>query len=212
MEKVITVNLGGNAYQFDESAYELLRNYLARADTQLSGNPDKAEIVRDLEQSIAEKSRRFIGPAKTVVSAPEVEQILREIGPVDGDTQAHAAAGTQASAPRDERGAASATPKRLYQIREGAIVSGICNGIGAYLSIDPTIVRVAFVVAGLVEMIATDDPPWMTVLAYVVLVFVVPYAKTPEQLAAAQGTSDAIPYRVQDFVERVKRKVGLKSA
>ena len=196
MQKVITINLNGNAYQLDESGYEALRAYLDQAGARLTGNPDRAEIVRDLEQSIAEKCARFLGPGKTVVSALEVEQILREIGPVDGDAaSAHPAAEHTASHPR-----------RLYQIREGAMLSGVCNGLAAYFNLDPTIVRVAFVVSAVLEMAITDDPPWMTVMIYVLLVFLVPYAKTSEQLAAAQGTSEGIPYKVQEVVERVKAK------
>ena len=71
MQKVITINLNGNAYQLDESGYDALRAYLNHADAQLGGNPDKAEIIRDLEQSIAEKCMRFLGPGKSVVSAPK---------------------------------------------------------------------------------------------------------------------------------------------
>jgi len=208
MQKVITINLNGNAYQLDESGYGALHTYLEHADAQLGGNPDKAEIIRDLEQSIAEKCLRFLGPGKSVVSTLEVEQILREVGPVDGGTtpSGHAAgqhtphAGSDATTPPH--------PRRLYQIREGAMLSGVCNGLAAYFNVDPTIVRVAFVVSAVVEMAVTDDPPWITVMIYVLLVFVVPYAKTSEQRAAAQGASEGIPYKVQEVVERVKAKFG----
>jgi len=45
MQKVITINLNGNAYQLDETAYGLLRTYLDGAERQLKDNPDNAEIV-----------------------------------------------------------------------------------------------------------------------------------------------------------------------
>ena len=32
MQKVISINLNGNAYQLDESGYDALRAYLARAE------------------------------------------------------------------------------------------------------------------------------------------------------------------------------------
>jgi phage shock protein PspC (stress-responsive transcriptional regulator) len=34
--------------------------------------------------------------------------------------------------------------KRLYRIREGRVVAGVCAGIAAYFGIDPTLVRLAF--------------------------------------------------------------------
>lgn len=196
MQKVITINLNGNAYQLDESAYDALRAYLEHARAQLGSYPDKAEILRDLEQAIAEKCARFLGPGKTVVTAAEVEQILREIGPVDGGAET-----TSKEAPQ------MGVPKRLYQIREGAMLSGVCNGLAAYLNLDPTIVRVAFIAAAVIEATVRDDPPVMTAMLYVLLVFIVPYAKTSEQRAAAQGTSEGVPYKVQEMVERVKARI-----
>jgi phage shock protein PspC (stress-responsive transcriptional regulator) len=195
MQKVITINLNGNAYQLDEHGYDALRAYLERAEAQLGSNPDKAEIVRDLEQSIAEKCMRHLGPGKSVVTMAEIEQILREIGPVDGDS---------ASAPRGSASDAAPSPRRLYQIREGAIVSGVCNGLAAYFNIDPTIVRVAFVIAGVIEMTHYDQPPVLTIGLYVLLMFIVPYAKTSEERSAAQGASASLPYKLQHAVERVK--------
>lgn len=203
MQKVITINLNGNAYQLDESAYETLRFYLDTAAAQLAANPDKAEILADLEQAIADKCKRFLGPGKTVVSEGEIDQVLREIGPVDGG---HGA--SQPGQPLRPAASAATTsaPKRLYQIREGAMFSGVCNGIAAYLNLDPTIVRVAFTLAAIAEMAITANPPWMVVLLYVMLMFLVPYAKTSEELAAAQGAKEGLPYRVQEMVDRVKGK------
>ncbi len=35
-------------------------------------------------------------------------------------------------------------PKRLYRLREGRVVAGVCAGLAAYLGVDPTLVRLAF--------------------------------------------------------------------
>ena len=199
MHKVITINLNGHAYQLDEQGYEALRAYLADAEAQLAGNPDAPEILRDLEQSIAEKCLRILGPGKTVLATAEIEQILREIGPVDGSA---GAAGTTRSDPT----AASHQPRRLYQIREGAMLSGVANGLAAYFDIDPTIVRVAFVAAAVIETSIYDRPPMLTIGLYVLLMFLVPYAKTSAERAAAQGSSASLPYKLQHAVEKVKAK------
>ena len=34
--------------------------------------------------------------------------------------------------------------RRLYRIRDGRIVAGVCTGLAAYLRVDPTLVRLAF--------------------------------------------------------------------
>jgi phage shock protein PspC (stress-responsive transcriptional regulator) len=199
MQKVmITVNLNGNTHVVDEGGYERLRTYLDRAAASLASNPDRDEIVTDLERSIAEKFLRYVGHGKSVVTEKEVESVLREIGPVHGE---HAAATGDTSEKTDSPPTGS--PRRLHQIREGAMVSGVCNGIGAYFGIDPTFVRVAFVLLALFHGVG--------IALYVLLMVIVPYAKTSEQLAAAQGGSHGIPYRVQRFVEKWKAKVFSKA-
>ena len=98
MRKVTTINLNHNAYQIDEDGYESLRAYLDNAARALATNPDRDEILADLEQAIADKCRLVLGPHKTVVSAAEIERILKEMGPVTGGTEEAAAAGSGAAA------------------------------------------------------------------------------------------------------------------
>ena len=84
MRTVITISLNGNAYQLDAVGYDALRAYLQVAEQRLAGNPDQAEILADLEQAIADKCSRYLGPHKNVVGADEVAEVIREMGPVDG--------------------------------------------------------------------------------------------------------------------------------
>src|SRR5581483_4902398 len=94
MRTVITISLNGNAYQLDAVGYEALRAYLQIAEQRLAGNPDQREILADLEQAIADKCGRYLGPHKNVVASEEVAEVLREMGPVDGGAEASAAAGS----------------------------------------------------------------------------------------------------------------------
>src|SRR5579872_4736566 len=98
MQKVVTINLNGNAYQLDEDAFGALVAYLDGAAEQLKDNPDRLEILADLEQAVAEKCQRVLGPHKTVVNAADVDQIIKAMGPV------HAASDPE------QPGAASASP------------------------------------------------------------------------------------------------------
>ena len=41
MNKVITINLGGNAYQLEEGGFDALRAYLETAAARLKDNPDR---------------------------------------------------------------------------------------------------------------------------------------------------------------------------
>ena len=39
----------------------------------------------------------------------------------------------------------SSGTKRLYRIRDGRLIAGVCAGLAAYFGIDPTLVRLVFV-------------------------------------------------------------------
>lgn len=196
MQKVIHISLNGNAYPLDENGYHALRDYLARAEQALSDNPDRAEIVADLEQAIADKCQRYLSAHKTVVTSAEVDAIVAEMGPVDsaagegsGQQTGSTHDGPEAAAPPESPG------RRLYRIPEGAMIAGVCTGVAAFFHIDVTLVRLAFVVAALVTKGAG-------ILGYVAMMFLIPEATTPEARAAASGA----PLNAQAVIDRIKKQ------
>lgn len=36
--------------------------------------------------------------------------------------------------------------KRLYRSRDERMIAGVCGGLGKYLSVDPTIIRILFII------------------------------------------------------------------
>ncbi|MGH8317018.1 MAG: PspC domain-containing protein [Steroidobacteraceae bacterium] len=207
MRPVISVSLNGRAYQLEDDAHAALADYLDSAARALAGNPDRAEILADLEQAIADKLERCLSPHKNVVVRSEIEQVIREMGPVDSGAASGAPHdGVAPDAPAQDSGAAGtaagaasrtgpAASKRLYQISDGALISGVCKGIAVYLDIDVTLVRLLFVLAAVVT-------GGLAVLVYVVMMFIVPYANTPEEHAAARG----LPFNARVLVEQAKLK------
>ncbi len=193
MNRVITISLNGNAFQLEEAGYEALRAYLETATAKLKDNPDRDEIVSDLEQAIAEKCGRYLGPHKTVVASAEVGRILDEMGPVDASASDAGAAAQ--SADTKHAGRADGAPKRLYQIHEGAMLSGVCNGFAAYFNVDVTIVRILFVMLTLLS-------GGLGILAYLIMMFVIPYANTSEERAAAHGQT----FSASELIERAKKQ------
>ena len=147
MNKVITLNLNGNAYQLEENGYEALRGYLETASRRLDGNPDQAEIMADIEQAIADKFRARLGPHKTVIVSREVAEVIGEMGPVEdakpGTSDASASASSQPHGGATPAGATTAVPpRRLFKIRDGAMLAGVCNGLAVYTHLDVTVIRV----------------------------------------------------------------------
>ena len=205
MNKVITINLNGNAYQVEEHGYELLCEYLDAAEAQLKGNPDQAEIVSDLEQAIADKCRNFLGPQKTIVTSVEIEQIIQAMGPVDADPSDAGGAGTTGQNPsgssqsRQESNSQSRAhdgprgPRRLYRIREGKQIEGVCTGLAAYFGMDVTVVRLIFIALAFVT-------GGIAAVFYIIMAVVIPYAETSEEHATAFG----VPFNAQDFINQAK--------
>ena len=169
MKRVVTVELNGSSFNLDEDAYDALHAYLRRAEARLAGDPGRAEVIADLERSIAEKCQPFVSAQKNVVTAEEMRGVLARIGVVDGDAQAEGAA--------ESRQAASGTadPGPFVQVRDGAMISGICNGLAVRFGIDVTIIRVVFIVLAIVTSGAF-------VLVYVALMFVIPYDTNIEKI------------------------------
>ncbi len=200
MNRVIIINLNGNAYQLEESGYDALRVYLDNAARRLEGNPDKDEIIADIEQAIAEKFRAVLGANKTVVITKEVTSVIAEMGPVEDGSAAEGHSSESTARGKGEASAAGidadGEPKgarRLYRIYpEGAMLSGVCNGLAAHLNLDVTIIRIGFVILTLCWGIG--------ILLYLILVLLVPLATTPAEKSAASGVAAT----TQEFIRRAK--------
>ena len=201
MHKVVTINLNGQAYQFDDDAYEAIRAYLARAEGQLRDNPDRAEILSDLEQAIADKCRRYLNANKTVIATPEIAQVLEEMGPVESTAESSAPGTNDPAAAAGEPVRSGTAPRRLYRIEEGAMIGGVCNGIAAFFGIDVTLVRAAFAVVAAIELASSHVG--IVLIAYFVMMLVVPIAGTSEEQAAAHG----VRFNAQEVIDRATRNL-----
>lgn len=189
MNKVINVNLNNNAYQVEEPGYVALQKYLDSAKASLADNPDKDEIIADLEQAIADKCASYLHANKNVITVAEVDAILKSMGPVESGEEEHEHAETNNGQPETD------TPKRIFKIRDGAIVEGVCNGIAAYFDVDPTMVRALFIVLTVISA-----GTW--IIVYILLAIFLPEARTREDVARAQGQ----PYNAQTIIANAQKR------
>ena len=168
MKKMTTIEIGGMTMQMDEDAFVAIRNYLERAEARLATNPDRVEIVADLERSIGEKLVAR-GAAQRTVTRGDVSGVLREIGGVDGEN-------FESAAPLGD----FVPKRRFYRLHDGKHVSGLCAGLAAYSAIDVAWVRTLFV-------LFTVFSGGLLLVVYLILMFVVPLARTQAEIAAAHG-------------------------
>ena len=185
MRKVTLVSLSGTAYQLEEAAHQLISGYLEDAARALAANPDRAEILADLEQAIADKCDSFLGKHKNVIAAEEAGQIIREMGPVlgaggatDGRWSSSASAEPGGFGP-DAAGYTAAPRRRLMRLPSEGMMGGVCAGLAAYFGVDVVWVRLAFL------LLTVCTGIWF--LVWLAMLIVMPAARTPEQMATARG-------------------------
>lgn len=158
MDKTIVIGLTGHAeqYRFDEDAYDRLARYLDRAASRMPAGPDRVEVLGDLERSVGDKLVVLLGSADRAVTAADIDGILDEIGAVDtGDDTVGEEAG-----PRPHR-------RRLYRIRDGQKVAGVCSGLAEYAHLDVDWVRTLFVLGSVFTAGAMG-------LVYIALAYMLP--------------------------------------
>ena len=181
----VTATLNRSTLQFDEAAYERLERYLADATRTLEGNPDQAEILGDLEQAIADQCARRLPSEQRVVTLAQLEPALDEIGSVQVPGAGTASDHTHRDASRP-----------LQQVSEGALISGVCQGLSRYSGLDVVLLRI---IAVLLLFVTGGG----MILVYLILMLLLPYAP------AEPGGKPIrkIPARSRAFVGFVRSKL-----
>ncbi len=136
MKKTINANIGGMIFHLDEDAFEKCKSYLDTLKTKFGGIDGGEEIISDIEFRIAEIFKEKLGGIREVVSVEDVNDMVAIMGDpnsfIDEETTTTSGAGPAAELPRQ---------KRLFRDPENRVIGGVCSGFGAYLNMDPWIVR-----------------------------------------------------------------------
>jgi phage shock protein PspC (stress-responsive transcriptional regulator) len=174
MQRVIVVAFDGHTdpFRMHEDADAGLRRYLDDAAARLAGDPDRAEVIADLERSIASRLAERRGSEDRILAVADVEAVLADVGPVGaGEGTAGIATGSPAPRPRGRR--------RLVRIREGQWIAGVCTGLAAYSEIDLDWVRTIF-------LLLTVLTAGLLIFVYVALALILPVVPTKAAWAVAQ--------------------------
>ena len=59
-------------------------------------------------------------------------------------------------------------PKKLYRVEEGKVIAGVCGGIAEYFNIDPTLVKLVWV------LLSLFTAGFGGVIAYVICAAIIP--------------------------------------
>ena len=195
MKKTFSVNLGNRVYNIDDDAYMRLKDYLDRIEGYYSDQKEREDIINDIELRISELFSERLGLTRQVVTLADVNAVIG----IMGDPREITGAGEEPQASHYTSG-----PRRLYRDPDDRMIGGVCGGLGAYLGLDVTIVRillVLFLIFGI------------GFLVYLILWIVVPEARTTAQKLEMRGdtvNTSNIGNFFRDEFESVKKSFSRK--
>jgi len=86
----------------------------------------------------------------------------------------------------------SPSPSRLYRSETNKVIAGVCGGLGDYFNIDPTIIRIIFVI---ITIFGGSG-----ILIYIILWLIIPSESSVRQIS-----SDQLKANAQEMKERVEK-------
>lgn len=171
MKKIININLSSRLIPIEDTAYELLKNYLDSLKLHFGREEGGDEIVSDIEDRIAEIFQEKLKKGAHCITDEDVNAMVAAMGRPDQLEEETTAE------PQQKQASSQATPpftppvsKRLMRNENDKILGGVCSGIAAYFNIDPVIVRILTFLLILA---------WGTgLLAYIILWIVLPTSRS----------------------------------
>ena len=152
MKKVININFQGRILPIEEMAYENLKQYIESLRAYFDLEEGKDEIINDIECRVAELCDDRLKKGSVCITAEDIDLIIASIGrPADfeaqdgfeANTTSNTASNQEQSNTQNNTGATN--PKRLYRDEQNKVLGGVCAGIANYLSLDPILVRVLWI-------------------------------------------------------------------
>ncbi len=178
MRKTLTVNISGVVFHIDEDAYIVLSRYLERITKHFRGEDGGDEIISGIESRIAEMFQEKKKGQLQVVSMDDVKEVIAQLGePAQMSEGEESKNGNKNS--KDKEMDDEPVSKQLFRDPDNKYIGGVCGGLGAYFHIDPTLVRLIFVL--FLFLYASS------ILVYIVLWIVIPRARTTADRLSMRG-------------------------
>ncbi len=191
MKKVINATLGGRVYAFEEDAYVTLQTYLEAVANNLSNNPDKQEIIADVETAMAEHIQKRILHPNQSVDIQQIQELITQMGTPESYTVEKNMETPTPPPQQESTGEEEKSEKKLYRDAEHSVFAGVASGLSIYFGIDVVIVRVLFVIATLF---------WgWGILAYIILWITMPEAKTVSDKLRMRGKPVTVE-KIEEYV------------
>jgi phage shock protein PspC (stress-responsive transcriptional regulator) len=176
MKKVININFQGRVIPIEETAFELLKQYIESLRRYFANEEGREEIINDIQDRIGELFNDCLKGGATCVTDADLGKIIDNMGrPEDFEAaenafaeQVHPGSGAGSSTgtagpgktgstggtgtgPTDKASAGRTegpheSRGRLYRNDADKVLGGVCSGLANYLKIDPVIIRILLVI------------------------------------------------------------------
>jgi len=150
MKKVININFQGRVIPIEETAYEILQQYIESLRKYFANEEGRDEIINDIEGRIAELFSDRLKKGSTCITDEDVQAVMGSIGRPEDFEKAEEGTndGPRTTTPPPSQPTysyATTGRGRLYRNADDKIIAGVCSGLANYLGIDPVITRILFV-------------------------------------------------------------------
>lgn len=200
MKKIININLSARLIPIEDSAYEILRQYLDSLRRHFSKEEGAEEILSDIESRVAELFQDKLKNGAHCITDEDVQAVIASIGrpeQFEGDnTTGQEAPETNTFQPRGR--------KRLYRDPDSKVLGGVCGGLGNYFNVDPVVFRIVFALLAIAGF-------GTGVLAYFILWVATPEATTAAEKLEMRGERvdlNSIKSTIQDEINQIKGNMG----
>lgn len=198
MKKTISISIAGEIFYIEEDAYNKLDGYLQAIKRKFSKGEEK-EVVDDIESAIAERFIRQSKGEDKLLSLQDIEEMIETMGTVEDIVGEE-----DLSDPvkKEEERQTDKNKKRFFRDTENEMIAGVCAGLGAYFEVDPTILRILFILFTFFNGIG--------IIVYLILWVSMPEAKTASDKLTMKGervTIEGIKEVSEDKTPDHKEKV-----
>ncbi len=156
MKKVININFQGRVVPIEETAYDILKQYVDALRRFFAAEEGKEEIINDIESRIAELFAETLKKGSTCITDEDVNNIINSMGrPEDfegEEEKVKSALGSdqtqskQQSYQQEQAYSTTGQQRRLYRDENNKVLGGVCSGLANYFGIDPLIIRIIAVI------------------------------------------------------------------
>lgn len=167
MKKIININFQGRIIPIEETAYDILKLYIESLRKYFAKEEGCEEIINDIESRIAELFSDRLKRNTPCITDEDVNSVIASIGRPEDLEEAEGAqdipssgasyssttgnatgtgsgAGTNQAYQQASQG--SNGNKRLFRSDNDKIVGGVAAGLASYFGIDPSVMRILFVI------------------------------------------------------------------